>query len=271
MPRGGRLIILAIAGLILTGNAKPVSQNARGKSAAAQSNESAAKNSDISAGVSRIGSALEAQDANSDPYEKERNEREIRNLKAQENSAYWAEMMFYATAIAVILSIIGIVLIYITFRATRQGADEARRNVDAFISAERSWLWLEIAGQRVKPDAKTVSLNVTGLARGRAGIEIVGIYWRQFVTPEFVSDETAYTFQDRAAIWDMPLSLQGIAGFEVPLNARFVGGWVSYRTIFAGERRSYFLCKIERGETNIAGEILYAAQRHQRHGWPEDT
>jgi hypothetical protein len=76
----------------LGAHAQPISENGRSQPTTAQSNESATKNSDISAGVSCIGSELEAQDTNSDPYEKERSEREIRDLKTQESSAHWADL-----------------------------------------------------------------------------------------------------------------------------------------------------------------------------------
>lgn len=127
MPRGYWSVILAFAGLALAANAhaQPVGNDAGSNAAAAQSNQGPAKNANIAADVSRISSTPESQNANADPYEKERNEREIRDLQAQENSAYWAEWMFYATCVAVLLSVVGIILIYITFRAQRKGNDIA--------------------------------------------------------------------------------------------------------------------------------------------------
>jgi hypothetical protein len=106
-----RSIFAALVGwLILVGNTQPVGNNTGGNSAAAQRNQDTAKNTNVAPGVSRIGDALEAQNAKSDPYEKERNEREILDLQAQEKSAYWAEAMFWATTAALILSLIVLVL-----------------------------------------------------------------------------------------------------------------------------------------------------------------
>jgi hypothetical protein len=124
-----RSIFAALVGwLILVGNTQPVGNNTGGNSAAAQRNQDTAKNTNVAPGVSRIGDALEAQNAKSDPYEKERNEREILDLQAQEKSAYWAEAMFWATTAALILSLIGIGLVWTTFKETRKSNDEPSRD-----------------------------------------------------------------------------------------------------------------------------------------------
>jgi hypothetical protein len=128
-----RSVFVAIAGLILAVYCQPISSNTRSQPTAEQGNKDATKDANIAASVSRIGNALEAKNAKTDPYEKDRNKREIRDLQAQEKSAYWAEWMFYATAVAVILSVLGIALVYITFRATRKANDIAT-------FADRPWV-----------------------------------------------------------------------------------------------------------------------------------
>ena len=84
-----RGVVAALVGwLILVGNTQPIGNRTGSEATAAQSDQKAAQHSDIASGISRIGNQLEAQNAKADPYEKERNEREIRDLQAQENSAY---------------------------------------------------------------------------------------------------------------------------------------------------------------------------------------
>jgi hypothetical protein len=73
-----RSVIIATAGLILLGANNP-SKNSTGNTRAAKGNQKAGHNENITAGVSRIGSELEAQKRNGDSYEKERNEREMLN------------------------------------------------------------------------------------------------------------------------------------------------------------------------------------------------
>lgn len=130
MLRGYRGIILALAGLALLG-ANPVSYDARGNPATAQSDKRPDKKEDVASGISRIGEALEAQNAKTDPYEEDRNKREIRDLQAQENSAYWAQAMFWATVGALVLSFIGIGLVWITFRETKSSNKIAKAQTRA--------------------------------------------------------------------------------------------------------------------------------------------
>jgi hypothetical protein len=138
-----RSIFAAIAGLVLAANAQPVSQDTGSKPTTTQREGNAAKKPDVASSISRIGDALEAQNATGDPYEKEQNEREIRDLQAQEKSAYWAEAMFWATSVAVILSVIGIGLVWTTFRETQQANVIAR-------NAQRAWVTLKAKPELIR-------------------------------------------------------------------------------------------------------------------------
>lgn len=142
MPRGCRFIILAIAGLILVGNVQPVSKDARSEPRTYQSDKKPTNHSNVAVGVSRISNALEAQNAKTDPYEKQRNEREIWDLEAQQKSAYWAEQMFWATFAAIILSLIGVGLVWTTFRETRKANSISResmhRQLRAYITIDEA-------------------------------------------------------------------------------------------------------------------------------------
>ncbi|WP_439476392.1 hypothetical protein [Brevundimonas sp.] len=62
---------------------------------------------------------LEAPDADA------KTAREQRDLEAQEAMALWSARMFWATAASVLLSGVGVVLIFLTFRESRRGAEAA--------------------------------------------------------------------------------------------------------------------------------------------------
>lgn len=134
-----RSALLSIVGLILIGANLP-SQNSSSYTTAGQVDQNANQEKTVASGVSRIAETLEAQNAKTDPYEKERNKREIRNLAAQENSAYWTESMFWATVAALILSSIGIGLVWTTFRETQKANDIAKdsmyRQLKAYLTIE---------------------------------------------------------------------------------------------------------------------------------------
>lgn len=109
-------IVLAV-GLL---GATQASDNGQENQTSADSREtSATENVQVAADLGRIASALEAQNANDDP------EREQRDLNAQEGMAQWAKWMFWAATAQVLLSAVGIGLIYVTFQQTRRAADAA--------------------------------------------------------------------------------------------------------------------------------------------------
>lgn len=151
MLGGCRRIILAIAGLILIGASNP-SQDSPRNPATAQTNQEATQHEKVAAGVNRM----------SDPNEKERNEREILVLRAQENSAYWAAAMFWATTAALVLSAVGIGLVYNTFSETKKANNIAKesafKQLRAYVTVEK---------------ATTSSVNFPDENEGFQGVRII--------------------------------------------------------------------------------------------------
>ena len=124
MFRGYRCIILAaLFGLTALAHAQPSSERSGENSAAAKSDQSTKQNVNVSASLSRIAGALEAEQRDSASGKAEDDERDRRDLEAQEDMADWAQAMFWAAAAQALLSLVGIVLIYITFREARRAAD----------------------------------------------------------------------------------------------------------------------------------------------------
>ena len=141
MFRSYRSIFLAIAGMILIGAGQP-SDNGTTKSPIEQANKEKRQHELASAGIGHTGAAIETQNSKNDRYEKERNEREIRDLIAQEKSAYWAEAVFWATAFAVVVSAVGIILVFTTFKETKKANNIAKvsafRQLRAYVTAEKA-------------------------------------------------------------------------------------------------------------------------------------
>lgn len=104
------------------------------QSAPDKGNASASQNVQIAADLGRIASALEAQNAD------DAAEREQRDLNAQEEMAIWAKRMFWAAVATVVVSGIGVVLIFITFQQTRRAADSADRMAEEAAKATQAAL-----------------------------------------------------------------------------------------------------------------------------------
>jgi hypothetical protein len=253
-----RSIFAALVGwLILVGNTQPVGNNTGGNSAAAQRNQDTAKNTNVAPGVSRIGDALEAQNAKSDPYEKERNEREILDLQAQEKSAYWAEAMFWATTAALILSLIGIGLVWTTFKETRKSNDIAHDHQRARLLPSA-----QLTRTHYLSETKKVVLRC----------ENIGL------SPAYRVRGLASTMKD---IPNRP-PIKGIGGYEWTVkvhekqdlvlfenfnNDHFLVGVIQYNTIFGGPKFSYFCFRFTR--SSESGE--WFAESRIPETWPTDT
>jgi hypothetical protein len=245
-----RSVIIALIGwLILTGNAQPMGDNARGQPAATQGNKSTAQNADIASNIGGIRRAIEAQNAQPDPYEKERNEREIRDLEAQQNSAYWAEQMFWATFVAVVLSVIGIVLIYTTFATARKANEIAR---EGGVAQDRAWIKLGIQAQylavtrdhlvcRAHIETKNVGNSVATditcwafLHIGHHG-DFMDKKFFNIVEPQFFSSQQSYTIWPNDALFhDRNANGLGIASQTIDGETYrvFLVAKAEYRTIF---------------------------------------
>jgi len=65
-------------------------------------------------------------------------ERSLRNLNAQENMVWWAEMMFYASAASVILTLFALIAIVRTLTHTRRAADAAVGMLDEAATATQA-------------------------------------------------------------------------------------------------------------------------------------
>ena len=153
----------------------------------------------------------------------------------------------------------------------KRAADETKRSADAFINAERAWLFVESSGTRASPDATTVNVEINGILRGRMAAEIIGIHWAQLSDTTFPGEDAFTRFENRATVWEAQPSYNSVGSITLPLDATFVGGWVSYRIGFPGERRSYFLFKLEKHGVDAAGWAQYVAPKQRGQGWPENT
>jgi hypothetical protein len=256
MPRGYRGIILTLAGLALIG-ANPVSDDARGNPTTAQSDESADKKEDVASGISRISEALEAQNAKTDPYEEDRNKREIRDLQAQENSAYWTQAMFWATACALVLSFIGIGLVWTTFRETRQANKIARDHQRARILPSAAL----IRTQHMTTDVDVV-LRCENIGLSPA-YRVRGFVLPVTAIPNLPPAD-AIGGHERAIKVGETDDLTIIPNFE---NDHFIVGMIRYETIFGGPKFSYFCF----GFTWSQQSRKWFAVSQIPDTWPKDT
>lgn len=200
--------------------------------------------------------------------------REYDDLVAQQTSALWTNIMGLAAVTGMILSVIGVWLIYATFRETKRTANEAKRSADAFIAAERGWLKCTFQSYRKRNESGVLVVQLRGDAIGKAQIEIREIRWGILNSVTFprhfdwsFSKPEVRTFSpdaERRSGWPF-------FALEVPVQPAILGGWVAYTTQFPGEMRTYFLLQLDEFPSHNGGEMVFSARPIERQGWPQNT
>jgi hypothetical protein len=193
------------------------------------------------------------------------NERAEYDLYAQRTSALWAAIMAFAALLGIGLSGVGIWLIKVTYDATKA-------TNEAYIAAERGWLKVQPMGAQKPDGSDVVEVQIVATKTGRTFTEVTGLHWNVFDSPKFRKDLREYRFESLSFIFDETQNHNhNIRVIDVSPAAAFVGGWVTYRINFPGERRSYFFFSIKEGETDVMACTHYAGIPQKGDGWPENT
>ena len=201
------------------------------------------------------------------------NRRDYADLVAQQRSALWTSIMGVTAIVGLTASIIGVWLVYATFRETRRTADEARRSADAFIANERGKLRLALsAGSR---DGQ-LTLLIRGKIYGKGAVEVSGVKYAMLDSESYPAD---FSWQEVPPIWKR-IEPEADNGRGNPLctvrtaetESCIIGGWVAYQTQFPGEQRAYFLGRLYTTIENEYSPVTkYHVQVLERGGWPADT
>lgn len=271
---GSILILLAATGAIYG-----VSQQARYEQAAVDhadeyarhAHEKAEKPCRLLTGSEQAKCAANADREEQDQSRDKR--REYDDLVAQQTSALWTGIMGLAAITGMILSVVGVGLVYATFRETRRTANEAARSADAFIATERGWLKMGVEVGHRKKDTDVMPMSFRGILRGRAGIEIQSIQYAQLSSTTFPQecDWQLIAPRHRAHQPDPDAGWFSLGHEDIPFGPGYIGGWASYQTQFPGVRRAYFLFELFVGSHYVNGTVGYAAKRVDGLGWPDDT
>jgi hypothetical protein len=149
--------ILAALGLLLVAasTGQPIGQQENRQEATANNANDPAEHSNISASLGRVAGALEAK--NYDPNATEDRQRSRQDLIAQQDMARWTWWMMIAAFIALGLSSVGIVLIYLTFQETRDQSSDISRSVS---EAAKSAAAMESVAKSMAVNAEQVIESV---------------------------------------------------------------------------------------------------------------
>lgn len=203
-------------------------------------------------------------------------QRDEYDLQAQLVTAAWTRAMGVAALIAMVAGIVGVALVFITFRETKKAAQSATNTYQAFVNVERGKV--VISGEYPHSLAEQVMEAKATLSNiGRSSVVVTrSRYW---ANPgcDFPGDFPAEIRIDHA----LEPGHEGrftIALFDITKvnEAPFLGGYVEYRTAFGSPHKAYFLlnlgsCEDGKAYIGFKDHPYIDRESRKRFGWPDDT
>jgi hypothetical protein len=199
------------------------------------------------------------------------NQRDFADLVAQQRSALWGAVMGIAALIGIMLSAIGVWLVYTTLRETKRSADLANANVQAFFHAERGVAVIEKPFSEA-PFAEiflsTFVLKVRNAGRSLIRVTRVTGGWRDdFAKWEWDEQRQFESISDQPCRPDMPISVvvSGIRKSHPPRSV--ILGTIWYDTLGMTDCKSHFAFSV-----SVVGEDEVLFRRfHTSEQIPRDT
>lgn len=278
----GRIILSICAAVVaglLCGAAQGPSDSARDQERPVYGDNGPRGHVPISADLGRIASALEAQITN------DAAEREQEDLDAQKSMAKWAKYMFWAAFASAVLSGLGIVLIYVTFRETRRAAnsadaivdvtrDSAERQLRAYISVDQimvtsisvgaplvAWVKVQNRGQTPARNIKIRECVIlcTGVPPRKAEV-------REMSEPHRLHDLGAGQHSNqRTPFEEEPLTEVQVSALKSGHVSFVFATYISYEDVFGKTRRYTFRANLTEDGIKHAeeGEPVYLSLAHK--------
>ena len=191
--------------------------------------------------------------------------RDERDLVAQRKSANWAFIMGAAAVLGMVLSAVGVALVWTTFRETRRAANSASQTYDAFVAVERARLTVGISD--FTDYANGLSCELTAWNTGKSSCVANFVGYLSF--PDPVWPELGFPGNGR----DTPIKADEgvkIVKHHEHQKARtfYVIGMVVYASPFKADHRTHFCVEVVRSD---AGPHTFRPRVIRAEGQPVDT
>jgi hypothetical protein len=194
-----------------------------------------------------IGSRRCVEEAQATSEERQRAERDI---EAQRKMALWTAIMGAMAVIGVGLSGFGVYLIWRTWDATREAADNSRLTLRSFIAKERAHLRIRKAVYSFEGDEDRIGVNNQGFRlaldnKGESACTVLEIGW-QYSPMRHWLPKMEQTLFKPVLIPAQSEELSPHLGIsEIPNSPCWLMGRATYQTLENETFTSYFSLKIE--------------------------
>ena len=195
------------------------------------------------------------------------------DLQAQLVTSAWTRQMGLAAIIAMAFGVLGVGLVFVTFRETRKAAQSARDTLDAFIAVERAHIVPTILTGTRDGDLIKFGLQVRNIGRSSAYLYHVRFAASADMYPpkEFKGyGRLAQTIKDGGELaFSQAMSHPGdIAALP------FIGGYVEFESRFRKTHKAYFCFELrmtDPKELAYGGPEFYTLPAKPEQYWPDDT
>ena len=205
----------------------------------------------------------------------EERQRAERDLEAQRKMALWTAIMGAMAVIGVGLSGFGVYLIWRTWDATREAAENSRKTFRAYVAVERPRLAIgksaKSGGFLTDEGELTFELDVANMGKTVAYAELI-YFWVDERIPDVTGDDAFNVQRLDQVIGDGTTATLPFKLVEVP-NRAFIGGYATYESGLDESHVSYFLFEV----TKVPPGEFFSVTNYRMEpvtfpdDWPDNT
>ncbi len=208
------------------------------------------------------------------------------DLQAQLVTSAWTRAMGIAAIIGMTFGIIGVGLVFITFRETRRAADASAKTYSAFTQLERARVIARTSNVYWNPPhIMAVKITLSNVGRSTATILTAHCDYMKGCDYPTEFEQTIRIDHTMASGSEFTFTIDAF-DTETFRTHLFIGGFVHYRSAFGQDHRAYFLGRLDfvlgkqgryGSETEdrwvVDSTALYCSrdEREAHFGWPADS
>lgn len=194
------------------------------------------------------------------------------DLKAQREMATWTRRMGQAAILGVMLSVVGIWLIWRTWDATREAAENSRKTLAAYIAKERAILKIgQVFHRHIAEFSVPDCLNATLKNIGPSPAQIETVHWQILDGPLWPKGLQLLRFSGAVIGGHAEGSSGPLTADPMPRSVKYLAITIEYTTIKEGPFYSHGSFMISYKPMNEFGPEDWRVERALMSGQPQDT
>ncbi|NRD89248.1 hypothetical protein C8024_07030 [Sphingopyxis sp. BSNA05] len=186
--------------------------------------------------------------------------------------ASWTKIMGLAAVLGIILSVVGVWLIWQTFAETRRAANASQNALISFREAERGQIVVNLKTGEKSTTSNLIHFSPVLKNIGRSPVKVLRVRSQSLTEPrlpeKFSGGNFSEFYLDAGSIHTVRIN-----GYDNTKRYPYIGGYVVYRCRFGLEHRTYYCFEITtNSHLNTENYNTHWARPAQyERDWPQDT